>query len=82
MFLGVSSSNLNDLLAGTGKPRRSYHKVDDAVVFATHPEAGAKCSTCGYRCNTALLNREMAAEELERTNHKRVYRITARRACC
>ena len=76
--LGVSRSNLQSRLNGSAKPRRSYHKAQDAAVLPRIQALVAKRPTYGYRRITALLNRELRAEGLTEVNHKRVYRIMAR----
>lgn len=76
--IGVSRSNLHDRLGGSAKPRRGYHKAQDAAVLPRIRRLLAERPTYGYRRVTALLNRELTAAGLERINHKRVYRIMAR----
>ena len=76
--LGVCRSNLRDRLNGSAKPRRSYHKAQDATVLPRIQRLVAKRPTYGYRRITALLNRELRTEGLAAINHKRVYRIMAR----
>ena len=73
--LGVSRSNLHDRLNGSAKPRRSYHKAQDAAVLPRIERLVAKRPTYGYRRITAVLNRELRAAGLPSVNHKRVYRI-------
>ncbi len=73
--LDVSRSNLHARLAGSGKPRRRYHKAQDAVVVPLIAALVAARSTYGYRRIAALLNRKLRAENAEPINHKRVYRI-------
>jgi putative transposase len=73
--LCVSRSNLHDRLNGSAKPRRSYHKAQDAAVLPRIERLVAKRPTYGYRRITALLNRELRAVDLPPVNHKRVYRI-------
>lgn len=72
---GVSRSNLHDRLNGSAKPRRSYHKAQDAAVLPRIERLVAKRPTYGYRRITALLNRELRAVGLPPVNHKRVFRI-------
>ncbi len=76
--LGVSRSNLHDRLNGSAKPRRGYHKAQDAAVLPRIQALVAKRPTYGYRRITALLNRQLRAEGLAGVNHKRVYRIMER----
>jgi len=73
--LGVSRSNLHDRLNGGAKPRRSYHKAQDAAVLPHIERLVAERPTYGYRRITALLNRELRSHGLPPVNHKRVYRI-------
>lgn len=73
--LGVSRSNLHDRLNGSAKPRRSYHKAQDAAVLPRIERLVAKRPTYGYRRITAVLNRELCAAGLPSVNHKRIYRI-------
>ena len=73
--LGVSSSNLHDRQNGGTKPRRSYHKAQDAAVLPHIERLVAECPTYGCRRITAVLNGELKAEGLAPVNHKRVYRI-------
>lgn len=73
--LGVSRSNLLERLNGGAKPRRSYHKAQDAVVLPRIERLVAERPTYGYRRITALLNRELRSQGLPPVNHKRVYRI-------
>ena len=76
--LEVSRSNLHDRLNGSAKPRRGYHKAQDAVVLPRIQALVAKRPTYGYRRITALLNRQLRSEGLAAVNHKRVYRIMER----
>ncbi len=73
--LGVSRSNLHERVNGSAKPRRSYHKAQDAAVLPRIKALVAKRPTYGYRRITAVLNRQARADGLEAVNHKRVYRI-------
>ena len=73
--LGVSRSNLNARLNGSAKPRRRYHKAQDAAVLPLISALVAARSTYGYRRIAALLNRRLQAEGAAPVNHKRVYRI-------
>lgn len=76
--LDVSRSNLLKRMKGSIKPRRGYHKAQDAVVLPRIQALVAKRPTYGYRRITALLNKELRAEGLTAVNHKRVYRIMER----
>ncbi len=73
--LGVSRSNLHDRLKGSAKPRRRYHKAQDAAVVPLITALVAARPTCGYRRITALPGRQLRAEGAAPVNHKRVYRI-------
>lgn len=73
--LGVSRSNLHERLHGSAKPRRSYHKAQDAAMLPRIERLVAERPTYGYRRITAVLTRELKAEGLAPVNHKRVYRI-------
>ncbi|SDY53651.1 Transposase and inactivated derivatives [Citreimonas salinaria] len=73
--LGVSRSNLHARLTGSAKPRRRYHKAQDAAVLPLITALVAARPTYGYRRITALLNRQLRAEGGAPINHKRVYRI-------
>lgn len=73
--LGVSRSNLIDRLAGRTKPRRRYHKAQDAAVVPLITALVAARPTYGYRRIGAILNRQFRLKGLAPVNHKRVYRI-------
>ena len=73
--IGVSRSQLHARLSGVAKPRRRYHKADDATVVPLITALVAERPTYGYRRITALLNRQLRAAEAATINHKRVYRI-------
>lgn len=73
--LDVSRSNLNAWLNGNAKPRRRYHKAQDAVVLPLISALVAARPTYGYRRIAAVLNRRFRAEGAAPVNHKRVYRI-------
>lgn len=73
--LGVSRSNLHARLVGSAKPRRRYHKAQDAAVLPLITALVAARPTYGYRRITAILNRQLRAEGAAPINHKRVYRI-------
>jgi len=60
--LGVSRSNLHARLAGGTKPRRRYHKAQDAAVLPLISALVAARPTYGYRRITAILNRQLRAE--------------------
>ena len=73
--LGVSRSNLHGRLTGSAKPRRRYHKAQDAAVVPLITALVAARPTYGYRRITAILNRKLRIEGAAPVNHKRVYRI-------
>jgi putative transposase len=73
--LGVSRSQLTERLKGSGKPRSSYLKADDAELLDPLRSLVDERPTYGYRRVTALLNRERLKTSLPRINHKRVYRL-------
>jgi hypothetical protein len=73
--LGVARSNLIDRLNGRTKPRRRYHKAQDAAVVPLITTLVAARPTYGYRRITAILNRQLRSEGMAAVNHKRVYRI-------
>ena len=73
--LRVSRSNLHDRLKGTTKPRRRYHKAQDAAVLPLITALVTARPTYGYRRITAILNRQLRTQGLVPVNHKRVYRI-------
>ena len=78
--LGVSRSNLHDRLRHDqlrpgAKPRRRYHKAQDAAVLPLLRGLVDQRPTYGYRRITALLNRARALQGAPPVNHKRVYRI-------
>lgn len=73
--LGVARSNLVDRLQGKAKPRRRYHKAQDAALVPLITALVAARPTYGYRRITAILNRQLRSESLAPCNHKRTYRI-------
>jgi transposase InsO family protein len=73
--LGVSRSNLHARVTGQTKPRRRYHKAQDAALLPLITALVRARPTYGYRRITAVLNRQLRAEGLASVNHKRVYRI-------
>ena len=73
--LGVSRSNLIDRLQGKAKPRRRYHKAQDAALVPLITALVAARPTYGYRRITAILNRQLRSQGLAPVNHKRTYRI-------
>ena len=62
--LGVARSNLVDRLQGRTKPRRRYHKAQDATVVPLITTLVTARPTYGYRRITAVLNRQLRAEGL------------------
>jgi transposase InsO family protein len=73
--LGVSRSNLHDRVNGRTKPRRRYHKAQDAALLPLIDKLVTARPTYGYRRLTAVLNRQLRDQGLAPVNHKRVYRI-------
>ena len=73
--LGVARSNLHDRLKGATKPRRRYHKAQDAALLPLITALVWARPTYGYRRITAVLNRQLRSESQAPVNHKRVYRI-------
>lgn len=73
--LGVARSNLISRLSGRTKPRRRYHKAQDAAMVPRITALVTVRPTYGYRRITAILNRQLRSEGLAPVNHKRVYRI-------
>ena len=73
--LGVARSNLVDRLSGRTKPRRRYHKAQDAAVLSLITSLVGARPTYGYRRITAIMNRQLRSQGLAPVNHKRVYRI-------
>ncbi len=67
--LGVARSNLIDRLNGRTKPRRRYHKAQDAALVPLITTLVAARPTYGYRRITAILNRKLRAEGLTPVNH-------------
>ena len=80
--LGVARSNLHDRLKGTTKPRRRYHKAQDAALLPLVTALVTARPTYGYRRITAVLNRQLRSEGLAPVNHKRVYRIMQAPTSC
>jgi hypothetical protein len=54
--LGVSRSNLHARLNGSAKPRRRYHKAQDAAVLPFITTLVAALPTYGYRRITAVVS--------------------------
>ena len=73
--LDVARSNLIERLAGRTKPRRRYHKAQDAAVVVLITALVGARPTYGYRRIGAVLNRQLRLKGLAPVNHKRVYRI-------
>ena len=73
--LGISRSNLHARVTGSTKPRRRYHKAQDAALVPVITALVAARPTYGYRRITALLNRKLRTTAAAPVNHKRVYRI-------
>ena len=72
---GVSRSNLHERLHGRTRPRRRYHKAEDAVLLPLITALVSARPGYGYRRIAAVLNRQLGARGLSPVNHKRVYRI-------
>jgi putative transposase len=73
--LGVSRSNLVEQLARQSKPRRRYHKAQDAAVLEEVRKLVKQRPTWGYRRIAAALNRQKEAAGQPKVNHKRVFRL-------
>ena len=73
--LGVSRANLIERVIGNTKPRRRYHKAQDAAIVPLIRDLVARRPTYGYRRIAAILNRLLRHECQRLVNHKRVYRI-------
>ena len=73
--LGVSRANLIERVKGNTKPRRRYHKAQDAAIVPLIRDLVARRPTYGYRRIAAILNRLLRHECQRLVNHKRVYRI-------
>jgi transposase InsO family protein len=73
--LGVARSNLIERLNGSAKPRRRYHKAQDAAVLPLVRRLVDARPTYGYRRIAALVNRQLAADGAAPANHKRIYRL-------
>ena len=61
-------------LSGRTKPRRRYHKAQDAAVVPLVTALVSARPTYGYRRIGAILNRQLRSEGLAPVNHERVYR--------
>lgn len=59
--IGVSRSNLHDRQSGRTKPRRRYHKAQDAAMLPLITALVAARPTYCYRRITAPLNRQLRA---------------------
>ncbi len=57
--LGVARSNLHDRLKGTTKPRRRYHKAQDAALLPLITALVTARPTYGSRRITAVLRHEL-----------------------
>ena len=67
--LGVAPSNLHARLNGSTKPRRRYHKAQDAALVPKITVLVAARPTYGYRRITAILNRQLRSEGMAPVNH-------------
>ena len=73
--LEVARSTLTNRLSGRAKPRRRYHKAQDAGLVPILTALVAERPTYGYRRITALINRKLKEDGAAPVNHKRVYRL-------
>jgi len=73
--LEISRSNLLARVKGQTKPRRRYHKAQDAALVPLVKELVSRWPTYGYRRITAVLNRILTNNGACTVNHKRVYRL-------
>ena len=78
--LGVSRSNLAERNRGRTAPRGPYFKADDQTLMPLIRCFVDERPTYGYRRITALVNRELARQDLPPANRKRVHRIMHRHA--
>jgi len=78
--LGVSRSNLAQRTQGRNAARGPYVKADDESLLPLVRRFVDERPTYGYRRITALVNRELARQELPPANRKRVHRIMHRHA--
>lgn len=78
--LGVSRSNLAQRIQGRTATRGAYVKADDAALLPLIRRFVDERPTYGYRRIAALVNRELARQDLPRVNRKRVHRIMQRHA--
>jgi putative transposase len=76
--LGVSRSNLVEQAKREPTKRGSYEKADDAWLLPRIRALVDERASYGYRRITALLNRQLLAEDRPRVNHKRIYRLMHR----
>ena len=67
--LGGSRSNERDRVKRTTKPRRRYHKAQNAALLPLITALVIARPTYGYRRITAVLNRQLRAEGLAPMNH-------------
>jgi len=67
--LGVARSNLHARVTGSAKPRRRYHKAQDAAVVPLITALVAARPTYGYRRITAILNRQLRTTGATPVNH-------------
>jgi transposase InsO family protein len=78
--LGVSRSNLAQRTEGRTTARGPYFKADDEALLPLIRRFIDERPTYGYRRITALVNRELARQDLPPANRKRVHRIMQRHA--
>jgi len=77
---GVSRSNLAQRTGGRTLARGPYIKADDEALLPLIRRFVDERPTYGYRRITALVNRELARQDLPPANRKRVHRIMQRHA--
>jgi len=74
--LGVSRSNQYEQRRGDRRRRpQRYNKAEDDYYLPLIRKITDERPTYGYRRVTALLNRDLMANDQLRVNHKRIYRI-------
>ena len=78
--LGVCRSNLAERARGKGQARGPYRKATDEALLPLIRRFVDERPTYGYRRITALVNRELATQNLPSANRKRVHRIMQRHA--
>jgi len=76
--LGISRSNLAQRIGGRTLARGPYVKADDEALLPLIRRFVDERPTYGYRRIAALVNRELAEQDLPPANRKRVHRIMHR----